>query len=64
MKVGDLVKLRMQVKNGQHSGPSIGIIYEIDTSSGHDANVIKCLWDVPRWNCIQWRELELVVVSG
>jgi len=63
MQVGDLVRLQFQ-GNGQ---PGIGVIYEIDTSSGyagHDGeSVFKCLWDVPMWNCIGWRERELVVVN-
>jgi hypothetical protein len=60
VKIGDLVRLQFQ-GNGQ---PGIGVIYEVDKSSGYDGeSVFKCLWDVPMWNCIGWHERELVVID-
>ena len=60
MKVGDLVRLQFQ-GNGQ---PGIGVIYEIDASSGHEDSVVcKCIWDMSMWNIIGWHEHELEVIS-
>jgi hypothetical protein len=44
--------------------PGTGLIYEINKDEDDDEeSVFKCLWDMPRWNCIQWRERELVVIN-
>ena len=60
MKVGDLVKMKWR-GNGH---PGTGLIYEINKDEDDDEeSVFKCLWDMPRWNCIQWRERELVVIN-
>jgi hypothetical protein len=60
MQVGDLVKLQFQ----EAGHPCIGVIYEIDTSAGHEDSVVcKCIWDMSMWNCIGWHEHELVVIS-